>query len=391
MSFIGQPVAAGINYAAQSETNSTNLNIARETNMANERIARQTNEANRKLAEQQNQWNIEQWQRVNRYNDPSAQGQRLRNAGLSAAAAASAVNGGEAGSLQSADLANQQVGAPAQSAHMEAPDFSMLSGMNLIAAARELEALKHDKMTNEEQSVRTSHATEFVMSELDARTAANQMTLQTISQREKENPYKLEAWKQGNSLQQEEIENKKLQNQQARLNYDKTKQEFDFLAKMNDEQLKKVQAEISNIQKQGSQIEAQTKNIQQDTANKVLEGEHTKATTENIKEQKEGITSENRLKRLEVILKEAGAPESVTQRIAALVSSGDVTFESVADNLPVIKRYINEGYRAFGTDPNCARFLSYIFDEGKGQSNKLGAHTAGAARDAADDFINMFK
>lgn len=391
MSVIGAPVAAGINAAAQSGTNSTNLNIARETNMTNERIARQTNDANRKLAEQQNQWNIDQWLRVNRYNDPSAQGQRLRNAGLSAAAAASAVNGGEAGSLQSADLANQQVGAPMQAAHMEAPDFSMLSGMNIISAARELEALKHDKLINDEQSVRTSHATDFVMSELDARNAANQMTLQTISQREKENPYKLEAWKQGNTLQQQEIENKKVQYKQATLNYDKTKQEFDFLAKMNDEQLKKVQAEIRNIEKQGSQIDAQTKNIQQDTANKVLEGEHTKATTENVKEQKEGITSENRLKRLEVVLKEAGAPDSVTQRIAALVSSGEITFENVSDNLPVIKRYINEGYNAFGTDPNCARFLSYIFDEAKGQANKLGVHTVGAARDAADDLLKGLK
>lgn len=34
------------------------------------------------LAKQQNQWNLEQWNRENAYNDPTAQMQRLRNAGL---------------------------------------------------------------------------------------------------------------------------------------------------------------------------------------------------------------------------------------------------------------------------------------------------------------------
>lgn len=46
----------------------------------------QENDKNRQynlmLAKQQNQWNLDQWNRENAYNDPTAQMQRLRNAGL---------------------------------------------------------------------------------------------------------------------------------------------------------------------------------------------------------------------------------------------------------------------------------------------------------------------
>lgn len=71
---------------------------------------RQNNKANAKLAEQQNQWNVEQWNReadftremwnaTNEYNDPSAQMQRLTDAGLSPWAAAQVMGAGDAGSV----------------------------------------------------------------------------------------------------------------------------------------------------------------------------------------------------------------------------------------------------------------------------------------------------
>lgn len=41
-----------------------------------------TREYNLKLAQMQNQWNVEQWQRENAYNSPSAQLQRLQDAGI---------------------------------------------------------------------------------------------------------------------------------------------------------------------------------------------------------------------------------------------------------------------------------------------------------------------
>ena len=89
--------------AAQSSANKTNLEIARETNATNQQ-----------LAQQQNQWNIDQWNRENAYNDPSAQKQRMIDAGLNPMF--SDVSPGIAQSVQSAPLANQQM------AHVEPVD-----------------------------------------------------------------------------------------------------------------------------------------------------------------------------------------------------------------------------------------------------------------------------
>lgn len=64
---------------AQHNANTRNiqasLNAQKEENQL-------TREYNLNLAKQQNEWNIEQWNRENAYNDPSAQIERLRNAGL---------------------------------------------------------------------------------------------------------------------------------------------------------------------------------------------------------------------------------------------------------------------------------------------------------------------
>lgn len=49
---------------------------------AQERENERNRQYNLQLARQQNQWNIEQWNRENKYNDPSAQMDRLKKAGL---------------------------------------------------------------------------------------------------------------------------------------------------------------------------------------------------------------------------------------------------------------------------------------------------------------------
>lgn len=85
------------------------------TNMANLAIARETNAYNYLLAAKQNDWNIEQWNRENAYNTPSAQRQRLLDAGLNPNLM---LNGGDAGNARGLDSANY---ANAQPATMENP------------------------------------------------------------------------------------------------------------------------------------------------------------------------------------------------------------------------------------------------------------------------------
>lgn len=78
------------------------------TNKANLAIARETNAYNYLLASKQNDWNIEQWNRENVYNTPSAQRQRLLDAGLNPNLMLDGGDAGNARGLDSANYANAQ-------------------------------------------------------------------------------------------------------------------------------------------------------------------------------------------------------------------------------------------------------------------------------------------
>lgn len=78
------------------------------TNKANLAIARETNAYNYLLASKQNDWNIEQWNRENAYNTPSAQRQRLLDAGLNPNLMLDGGDTGNARGLDSANYANAQ-------------------------------------------------------------------------------------------------------------------------------------------------------------------------------------------------------------------------------------------------------------------------------------------
>lgn len=94
---------------------SSNKNIDRQIKAQQEENEK-TRQYNLMLAKQQNQWNLEQWNRENAYNDPSAQMQRLRNAGLNPDLM---YQNGAAG-LQAASSPDMTAGEPAQPVDMSA-------------------------------------------------------------------------------------------------------------------------------------------------------------------------------------------------------------------------------------------------------------------------------
>lgn len=69
---------------------------------------RETNDANARLAQKQNEWNLEQWNRENAYNTPESQRARYEAAGINPYFALGNIQSGNADSLMSAELANQQ-------------------------------------------------------------------------------------------------------------------------------------------------------------------------------------------------------------------------------------------------------------------------------------------
>lgn len=95
---------------------------------------RETNAANLKLAQYQNDWNLAQWNRQNAYNTPAAQRARYEEAGINPYFALGNMSSGNAESLMSADMSNQQSGAEAY--NMKAQGSQIL-GASISGAANQ--------------------------------------------------------------------------------------------------------------------------------------------------------------------------------------------------------------------------------------------------------------
>lgn len=95
---------------------------------------RETNAANLKLAQYQNEWNLAQWNRQNAYNSPAAQRARYEEAGINPYFALGNMSSGNAESLLSTDMSNQQSGAEAY--NMKAQGSQQL-GASISSAANQ--------------------------------------------------------------------------------------------------------------------------------------------------------------------------------------------------------------------------------------------------------------
>ncbi len=116
------------------------------TNKANLAISRETNAYNYLLASKQNDWNVEQWNRENAYNAPSAQRQRLLDAGLNPNLM---LNGGDAGNARGLDSSNY---ANAQPATMENPaqeKLGMLQSIQGVLQSANDTAMQYAKQRSE--------------------------------------------------------------------------------------------------------------------------------------------------------------------------------------------------------------------------------------------------
>ena len=119
-------------------TNWLNAMGGRKANKTNLQIARETNQTNLQLAREQNQWNLDQWNRQNEYNSPLNQINLLKSAGLNPNLYKG--EGSTAGSLVSADLANQQA------ATVQNP-FSGMEHLNILKDIADfLEKNKHKSL-----------------------------------------------------------------------------------------------------------------------------------------------------------------------------------------------------------------------------------------------------
>lgn len=129
------------NLRMNQQTNETNLQMTRETNQANQMINQANIDYSREAWANEVAFNWDMWNRTNAYNDPSAQMQRLKNAGLNPY---TMMDGGDAGtaSAGSAPSHNQPQQLPMQAGKVD-PYYVPLSNtaqdvQNVIAAVGQM-------------------------------------------------------------------------------------------------------------------------------------------------------------------------------------------------------------------------------------------------------------
>ena len=378
---MGKIAASAIESAASiantTATNAYNLQMTRETNQANREITESTNQWNYDLAKSQNDWNREQWINENRYNAPAEQVKRLKEAGLSDAAAAQNIEGaGNASSLESADLANQQVGNPMQAGHIDSFGIPSIIGIMRDALALEREGSDTD-MKKQDAEVHD----QFLLTDLDARRQQIELSKQTYLNIEKSFPYSLRLLRgqaknesKKGQLFDAEIAVNRANKELVDMNVKRARQDFGFLEKMNQKTLEKVSAEIKNVYKQGDVLDEQKQNIA--------------AQTQNVEEQTKTQKEVTRSKRVEAILNENGFPESQAERVAVMLDNGVIKPENVYNVLNGTRQYVREGNQWFGSDPFTRDFLYYYWDAGKRRAAGLGTGSMGFINEVLNSFQN---
>lgn len=116
------------------------------TNRANLAIARETNAYNYLLASNQNDWNVEQWNRENAYNTPSAQRQRLLDAGLNPNLM---LDGGDAGNARGLDSANYANAQPTTMQNPAQEKLGMLQSIQGVLQSANETAMQYAKQRSE--------------------------------------------------------------------------------------------------------------------------------------------------------------------------------------------------------------------------------------------------
>lgn len=116
------------------------------TNKANLAIARETNAYNYLLASKQNDWNVEQWNRENVYNTPSAQRQRLLDAGLNPNLM---LDGGDAGNARGLDSANYANAQPTTMQNPAQEKLGLLQSIQGVLQSANETAMQYAKQRSE--------------------------------------------------------------------------------------------------------------------------------------------------------------------------------------------------------------------------------------------------
>lgn len=367
------------NTANVNATNQANRDIAEATNAANISMNEANNAANRELAELQNDWNLQQWQRENQYNSPSAQMERLVSAGLNPAAAASAVTGGNASSLQSAPLANQSPSridpyqlqaAQVQAYHNQAPNVSFNAGevLDFLAKQTNLRSLELD---NKAKELNVAALPDFIFTDLDRKKAVTALEKFNLSSAQQSFPYQLGAQKATLQNLQDTHKINKISMQVQKQSLRQMQSDFDWLNKIRPVELSKMVGEVNSQLQQIAESQARVAELTKQLEYLNAKIAETGASTTNIEQrtkiekelseyQKRTASSEAIQSEVSATLARYGMPENIAGRTAALLSDGRLSPREFETSLQSINYYFKTGQKSLKEDAN--GYLKYVYD-----------------------------
>lgn len=367
------------NTANVNATNKTNQAIAEATNAANVAMNEANNAANRELAELQNDWNLEQWNRENAYNSPSAQMERLVSAGLNPAAAAAAVTGGNASSLQSAPLANQSPShiepyqlqaAQVQAYRNQAPTASFNAGevLDFLAKHTTLRSLELD---NKAKELNVAALPDFIFTDLDRQKAVTALEKFNLASAQKSFPYQLGAQKATLQNLQDTHKINKISLQVQKQSLKQMKSDFDWLNTIRPVELSKMVGEVNSQLQQIAESQARVAELSKQLEYLNAKIDETGASTTNIEQrtriEKELAESQKRIANSEAIQSEVsatlaryGMPENIAGRTAALLADGVLSPREFETSLESINYYFKTGQKSLKEDAN--GYLKYVYD-----------------------------
>lgn len=357
---ISGPASAAISSAA-------NIAATKLTNDANLQIARETNEANANLAKEQNEYNYKMWQENNAYNDPAKQVERLKGAGLSDAAAAGAIDcaGNSSGAVQSANLANQELPPPLQVPQIDPNSF------NVLGAMREIMAYRKETAEAEKSEAEADIFPRLLLSQEDIMNADLALKRQEYTNIIKSFPYQLRTLRAKVKAEQKmpayieaQIASHKANVQQAEMNVKLARQQFDFLEKMNDKQIKEMTERINNLITERDNLLA---------ARKVMgaQASYLEAQTETEGEKKALLNEQVFTTKLDNVIKEYGSPDDTAGRMAALLASGQLKSIDLFNSMLGLRQVVMSGHKILSVSPQTKEFLYNYWDKGSMNANQL--------------------
>jgi len=338
---LGSIIQAGNDLLSTFIGNAFNFRLQQKLNRELLSFQHDSNQMNIDLAEMQNRFTKKMWDEENAYNTPLAQARRLRAAGLSPAAAAQAVSGIPASSVQGSG--GSALGAPSG---VQAPqlDLSGISGSNLIGSMRQWQAYRMEKAQADTAEQTQTSNIQGILTDNDAKKWALATTVQHYKQNEQMYPITLRSAKYHAEADSFLPRLTRLGFKIQKQNLASAKQQYGWTDKLNQAKLEEIVATIKRIFEEAKESrtrqglnEAQAENVSTDTENKKKIGE--------------GLDSENVEKRVKAALSRFGSPEDVTLQFAGLLASGELKPEQLEEFLKAARSYVESSGRVFDGTP----------------------------------------